>query len=82
MLKPVRPSAPIHAKYEARLVALVDEMHRSIVHWIAAEWRKNEPETVLLASDDTPVAALQAALNKLGRRWLSRFDDLSESLAE
>lgn len=82
MLNPIRPAAPIRARYEARLFAHIDEMHRSILHWIAAEWRKNAPETVLFGKDESPVTALQAALNRLSRHWLKRFDDLAERMAE
>lgn len=81
-LSPVRPAAPIRAKYEARLLALVEEMHTSIVHWISAEWRRNEPGTVLYGNDELPVQALQGAIRRLGRQWLKRFDELAENLAE
>lgn len=81
MLKPVRPAAPIRARYDRRVQALIDEMHASIMHWVLATYRANEPETVLYGADETPVRALQAALDKLGKRWLKRFDDLSDSLA-
>ena len=82
MLTPVRPAAPIRAKYDERLTALIGEMHRSIMHWVKAEYRRNTPETVIYARDDDPVKELQRALNTLGKRWLHRFDQLSESLAE
>lgn len=81
MLTPVRPAAPIRAKYEQRLIALIDEMHRSILHWIKAEYRRNTPETVIAARDELPVRAMQRAMEKLGRQWLKRFDTLAESLA-
>lgn len=80
MLRPVRPAAPIRAKYEQRLLALIDEMHRSIVHWLEAEWRRNTP-TTLYGADETPAKALQSAMAKLSRRWLKRFDELSDNLA-
>lgn len=79
MLRPIRPAAPLRAKYEARLLAEVEAMHTSIVHWIGAEWRRNE--TVLTAIDEAPVKALQSALRRLGKQWLDRFDELSQKLA-
>lgn len=81
-LTPIRPAAPIRAKYEARLLALVDQMHRSIVRKIAAEYRRNTPEVTLLAADESPIAALSKLINGLGRQWLGRFDDLSPRLAD
>ena len=81
-LTPIRPAAPIREKYERRLLALIDEMHRSIVHWISAEYRRATPEVTLLASDETPASVLSKALRKLGKRWLDRFDDLAPRLAD
>jgi uncharacterized protein with gpF-like domain len=81
MLRPIRPAAPIRIKYEQRLTSLIDEMHRSLMHWIAAEWRKNTPETVLYGADELPAKALQSAMNTMSRRWLKRFDSLADSLA-
>lgn len=80
-LSPIRPAAPIRAKYEARLLALVDEMHASIMHWIKAEYRKSIRPTMLYGADETPVKALQRELNTLGRRWTKRFDELADNLA-
>lgn len=82
MLKPVRPAAPIRAKYDERLTALINEMNASIIHWISAEWRRNTPETVLLGADETPAKSIQIAMSRLGRRWQKRFDQLAEGLAE
>lgn len=81
-LNPVRPSAPIRAKYEARLLALVDEMHQSLLHWITLEYRANQPEVVLLAADRSPAQALRAIIARVGKRWLTRFDEMAPKLAD
>lgn len=81
MLRPIRPAAPIRIRYEQRLTAPIDEMHTSIVYWISAEWHRNEPETVLYGTDETPVRALRKAINSLADQWLDRFDTLADSLA-
>lgn len=81
-LKPIFPSAALRIKYEARLHAAIEEMHRSILHHVAAEWRRNTPETVLLGADETPSSAMQRVMNDMARKWLQRFDDLSGNLAE
>jgi SPP1 gp7 family putative phage head morphogenesis protein len=81
-LRPIRASAALRVQYEKRLLALIDEMQRSILHWISASWRQNTPETIIYASDESPVAELQIAMTKLGRRWLKRFDALADSLAD
>lgn len=79
---PIRPAAPIRDKYQARLWAEIDAMHRAILRDVSVEWKRNTPETVIMASDNLPAKALQQVLSKQGSRWLKRFDDLSESLAE
>ncbi|WP_374413259.1 phage minor head protein [Novosphingobium colocasiae] len=80
-LPPIRPAAPIRERYEGRLAAEVDAMQRAIIRAITAAWRANTPETVLMGSDETATSALQKALNALARKWLKRFDDLSDELA-
>ncbi|WP_083274590.1 phage minor head protein [Novosphingobium resinovorum] len=81
-LAPIRPSAPIREKYEARAVAEVERMHKDIVREISAAWKRNTPETVLFGSDETSTAALQRVFNLLARKWLKRFDTLSDNLAD
>jgi SPP1 gp7 family putative phage head morphogenesis protein len=82
MLRPIRPSAPLRAKYEARLHAMIDEMNASISHWVKAELRKNTPETVLMGQDATTATMMQSLFRKLGKQWLRRFDDLAETMAD
>lgn len=78
-LKPIRPAAPTRITYQKRLDALIDEMADSLLYWLRAAYRADQPATVDLGQDATP---LQAAFDKLARRWLRRFDTLSEQLAE
>lgn len=81
-LSAIHPAAPIRVKYEARLLALLDEMQNSVVHWLSAEYRRNEPEVMLLAQDRSVANLLQAATRKLTKRWLDRFDELAPKLAD
>jgi uncharacterized protein with gpF-like domain len=80
-IAPVRPSAAIEVAYRRRLDALIEEMHRSLVYWISARYRANEPHMLRLAQDDSPAANLREAFLRLSRRWNRRFADLSEDLA-
>ncbi|MDE2434720.1 MAG: hypothetical protein KGM49_00535 [Sphingomonadales bacterium] len=82
MLKPIRPAAPIRARYEARLTAMIDDMHASILHWITAAWNKADPETTLYGQDEAPVKVLKSMMSQLGRQWSDRFDELADSLAD
>lgn len=79
-LSPVRPSAAIEIAYRRRLDALLDEMHRSLVYWLSARYRVNEPEIAKLAQDDSPAVNLRNAFRRLARRWTKRFDTLSDDL--
>lgn len=81
-LTPIRPAAPIRAKYETRLLALLDEMQTSLAHWILAEYRRSEPEVILLGQDRSPASILQSAIAKLSKRWLDRFDEFAPKLAD
>ena len=81
-INPVRPSAAIEAAYRQRLDALLDEMHRSLVYWLSARYRANEPEISKLATDDSPAVSLRNAFRRLSRRWQGKFDDLADDLAK
>lgn len=77
-LAPVRPNAGIRAAYQARLDAAVEEMAASVIYWLRANYRANPPE---IAQDASPAREMQAAMNRLGRRWTRNFDKLSDWLA-
>jgi uncharacterized protein with gpF-like domain len=79
-LKPVRPAAATRARYQKALDAAVTEMHRSILYWIGANYKRNTPE--IMALDASPARELRAALRKLARRWQANFDRLAPRLAE
>ena len=76
-LPAIRPAAPTRIAYQKRVDALIDEMATSLDYWLRAAYRADEPATVALDA-----APLQNAFDKLARRWLRRFDTLSEQLSE
>ena len=82
MPSPIRPSTPLRIRYEARIHALLDEMSKSLIYHISAQWRKDEPETVLYGADRSASEALRAIITKLGKQWQGRFDHLSDNLAD
>lgn len=51
ILAPVRPNVGIGIAYRAKLDALIEDMHRSLMWWIGACYRRNEPEIAKLALD-------------------------------
>ena len=81
-LNPVRPSAAIEIAYRRRLDALLEEMNNSLIYWLSARYRANEPEIVKLAQDASPAVNLRNAFRRLSRRWQGRFDDLASDLAK
>jgi uncharacterized protein with gpF-like domain len=78
-LAPVRPNLGVEAAYRKRLDALLDEMQASLVYWLKAGYRANEPE--MLAEDISPAAAMRGIFRRLARRWQKRFDTLAPELA-
>ena len=68
-LVPVRPNQGIEAAYRRRLLALVDLMQASLVYWLRAAYRANEPE---LAQDASPTMMLRRIMARLARRWQQR----------
>lgn len=77
-LSPIRPNAGIIADYSKRLGRLVDEMAASVSDDLKAAYRRKESEIV---QDASAANTIKAAMEKLSKRWLSRFDDLADELA-
>jgi SPP1 gp7 family putative phage head morphogenesis protein len=80
-LPPVRANAGLRVAYNARLEALVEEMNHSLLYWIGAAWKKNEPEVARLALDASPARNLLDVIRRLAARWQKRFDELAPDLA-
>lgn len=78
VLAPVRPNVGLQIAYRKKLDALIDEMQNSLVYWLKASYRANEPE---MAQDASPAMALRGAMRKLSRRWQKRFDEAAPELA-
>jgi len=81
-IDPVWPSADIELTYRRRLLALIDEMARSLEYWIRVAYRATPPRVAeLMALDASPAVALRRALRRLGARWRARFDRAALELA-
>lgn len=96
-LRPVRPNAGVEADYRRKLDALIAEMNRSLVYWLTAAYRQNEPE---LAQDappppdaggydpkpeprrESPAVAMRRRMRRLARQWQTRFDEAAPELAK
>ena len=81
-LRPVRPNLGLEIEYRRRLEALIVEMDKSVRYWLEAAYKANEPAVAALAQDELSAAALKRVMRELSRRWLRRFDDAAQKLAE
>ena len=81
MLRGIQPNAGIEAAYRKKLTTLVDQMHRSILYFVKAAYKQNEPKVAALAMDRSPASILRAVIKKLTARWRKRFDDAAEKMA-
>lgn len=70
----VRPNAGLEQQYRRKLERHVDRMHRSILYWLSAAYRANEPE---MAGDESPAVSLRNAMRALTRRWSKEFAKLA-----
>lgn len=78
-IPPVRPSAAISAWYRAELDALIEQMNASVIYWLKAKYRANEP---LIAQDELPAQALYKAIRAMRKRWQKQFDEAAPKLAK
>jgi len=80
VLKPLHPNVGVEMAYRAELYKLIDAMHKSISYWVKKKYKANEPKIAF--DESTPASALRIAINKLVRRWQSRFDKAASQLAD
>lgn len=67
------------ARYRRRMLALIDEMHTSVIYWLKATYREAPPA---LAQDAAPSKTMQRAIREVASRWRKRFDDAAPKIAE
>lgn len=84
-LDPIRPNVGLEAAYRKKLQDLIAEMSRSVIYWTRAAWKKSPP-LARIAQDDArhraPIVDLRRTMERLGRHWQRRFDDLAPELAK
>jgi SPP1 gp7 family putative phage head morphogenesis protein len=77
-LRPVHPNAGVEAELRRRILKMVDDMHRSVVHWVIAAYRADPPRMAA----DTPAGSMQDAIDDLVHRWQKKFDEGAAALAD
>ena len=76
----INPNAGIAAAYRQHMRKLIERMHDSVMYWVCAAYKANEPEQ-LLAMDVLPASAMRRAMAKLAVRWRRQFNDMAPKLA-
>lgn len=61
------------------MLALIDQMHTSVMYWLKATYRDAPPA---LAQDAAPSLTMQRAIREVAKRWRKRFDDAAPKIAE
>lgn len=79
IISAVRPNVGIQASYQKALDDIIGQMHRSVLYWLSASYKANEPEA--LALDSSPASRLNARMKRLARQWQKKFDQLAPALA-
>jgi SPP1 gp7 family putative phage head morphogenesis protein len=79
VLRPVHPNVGVEMEYRRQMVKLIEQMHKSVMYWVEAKYRNNEPAIAM--DGPTPSVRLRMIINKLRKQWLKRFDQASVDLA-
>lgn len=84
-LTPIRPNAGLTRAYQKQLENLIEEMHRSVIYWVRAAFRRRPSEAHRLnrrvAHDESPASELDSYLRQLETRWQRRFNLLAPRIA-
>ena len=79
LLAAIHPNAGLEAIYRKRLEAAVKAMHDDVAREIEKLYAAKPPE---MAGDESPAMAMRGLMARLGRKWLGKFDTLSQELAD
>ncbi len=95
-LAAIRPNAGITIQFQQKLDKLIDEMHRSLLYWLSAAYRANEPSTLKsgavkpdsgavvaqLANDASSASILNTIMARLTKRWTQKFNEAAKPMAD
>lgn len=79
VLRPVHPNVGVEAEYRRRMIKMIEEMHNSVMYWVEARYKNNEPA---IAMDASAASILRMTLNKLKNQWLKKFNEGARDLAD
>jgi len=75
---PTRANAGVEAWYRRQLDNHVRAMQKSVVYWLAANYKASG---AAVAMDASPAVFLRDAMRKLTKRWTKAFDEIAQKLA-
>jgi len=74
-IRPTRPNEGVRADYRRHLVAMIDEMEKSVSHWILQAYKAKLPHAhPEMQGDASPARNLEAVLGRLTQRWTRKFN--------
>lgn len=79
ILPPVRPSVGFQSELRQSMERLIDKMHDSVLYWVRAAYRANEPA---IAQDELPATVLKRSMRRLSKRWQRNVDEAAPELAK
>ena len=79
VLRPVYANAGLRAAYRRRLKKELDQLSKSVMYWVIAEYRKQDNR---LAQDASPAKTIENDLRRHIKRWLKRWYAFAEKAAE
>jgi len=85
VLKPVLPDAGLEAEYRQELQEWIELMQKSVIYWLKASYKKNEPSISTqaeIAMDAIPAQELRKAIRRLAKRWQKNFNEAAPLLAK
>lgn len=86
ILPPIHPNRGLALRYARALESLTREMAKSVQWWVTAKYRDCPPrmaDAIEQAQDGAPPAQrMKAMMQKLGTRWIDRFNAAAHALAK
>jgi SPP1 gp7 family putative phage head morphogenesis protein len=79
VLRPLRPNLGLEVAYRNKIEACLEAMHDSVLYWVRAAYRANEPEMAM--DRPSPAIELRKAIRGLARRWTSNYAEMAPKLA-
>jgi uncharacterized protein with gpF-like domain len=81
-LRVIRPNVGIQMRYQAQLLALIDEMNASVTYWTQAQYRDAPPEVAELAEDASPSQEMAKRFQAIAKKWQARWDKAAPKIAD